>query len=65
MKTKDSMETVRAFLTMITKKNGPKKFGLTGEQILLESFKNFATLKEYKICSTMSETKAASAERTI
>ena len=27
MKTKDSEETVRAFLTMITKKNHPKKLG--------------------------------------
>ena len=32
MKTKDSKETVRVFLTMITKKNRPKKFGLTREQ---------------------------------
>ena len=40
MKTKDSEETVRAFLTMITKKVDPKKFGLTREQNLLESRKN-------------------------
>ena len=47
MTTKDSKETVRAFLTMITKKNRPKKIGLTGEQNLLESLKNYAKLKEY------------------
>ena len=27
MKTKDSKQTVRAFLTLITKENRPKKFG--------------------------------------
>ena len=48
MKTKDSKETVRAFLTMITKKNRPKKFGLSREQIFLEKLKNYAKLKEYK-----------------
>ena len=48
MKTKDSKETVLAFLTMITKKNRPKKIGLTKEQNLLESLKNYAKLKEYK-----------------
>ena len=40
MKTKDSKETVSAFLTMITKKNRPKKIGLTKEQILLKSLKS-------------------------
>ena len=49
MKTKDSMKTVRAYLTMITKKNRPKQLGLTGEQNLLESLKNYAKLKEYKV----------------
>ena len=49
MKTKDTKETVRAFFTMITKKNPPKKFGLTGEQNLLESLKNYAKLKEDKL----------------
>ena len=48
MKTKDSKETVRAFLSIITKKNRPKKFGLTREQNLLESLKKYAKLKEYK-----------------
>ena len=48
MKSKDSKETVRAFLTMITKKNRPRKIGLTRGQNLLESLKNYAKLKEYK-----------------
>ena len=48
MKTKDSKETIRAFLTIITKKNRPKKFALTREQNLLESLRNYAKLKEYK-----------------
>ena len=39
MKTKGFKETVRAFLTMITKKNRTKKFGLTREQNLLASLK--------------------------
>ena len=39
MKTKDSKETVCAFLTLITKKNRPKKFGLLRRQNVLESLK--------------------------
>ena len=48
VKTKDSKETVRAFLTTITKKNRAEKVGLKREQILLESVKRYAKLKEYK-----------------
>ena len=48
MKSKNSKETVCSFLSMITKKNRPKKFGLTGELNLLESLESFAKLKEYK-----------------
>ena len=44
MKTKDSTETVPAILTKID----PKKFGLTRKQNMLESFKNYAKLKNYK-----------------
>ena len=47
MKTKDSKETVRSFLTMITKRIDPKKFRLTREHNLLESLKTYAKLKEY------------------
>ena len=44
-KTKYSKETVRAILTMFTKKNRPKKIGLTREQHLLESLKNMQSGK--------------------
>ena len=47
MKTKDSKETVRAFLTMNTKRVVPKKFRLGREQNLLESLKKYAKLKDY------------------
>ena len=40
MKTKDSKETVRAFLTMITTKNRPKNFGSIRKENMLESLKN-------------------------
>ena len=46
MKTKDSNETVRAILSLIQKRIHPEKFG--SKQILLDSLKNFAKLKEYK-----------------
>ena len=49
MKTKDSKETVCAFLTMLTKQIRPKEIGLTREQNLLAILKNYAKLKEYKI----------------
>ena len=49
MKTKDSKETVTAFLTMIQKRIVGKKFGSTRVQNLLESLKNYAKLKEYKL----------------
>ena len=49
MKTKGSTETFRAILTMITKKIEPKLFGLSREQKLLESLKQFAKLEEYKL----------------
>ena len=50
MKPKDSKETVRAFLSIITKKESlaPKQFGLTMKQNLPESLKNYAKLKENK-----------------
>ena len=48
MKEKLFKETVRAFLSMTTKKNRPKKNGLTREQNLPGSLKNYAKLKEYK-----------------
>ena len=49
MKSKDSKETVRAFLSMITKKKRPKKIWVDkGREFLLESSKSYAKLKEYK-----------------
>ena len=47
MKTKDSPETVKAFSSMITKRNRPKRFGLTRVPSLLERSKNFVLLREY------------------
>ena len=48
MKTKDSHETVKAFSSMITKRNRPKGFGLTRELNLLERLKSFVLLSGYK-----------------
>ena len=48
METKNSKETVRAFLTLITKKQSSQKIGLAREQHLLESSTKYAKLKEYQ-----------------
>ena len=65
MKTKYSKETVRALLTMITKKNQPnKKWADKGTELAGE-FKKLCKAEGIQIYSTMSETKAAFAERTI
>ena len=63
-KSKDSKETVRAFLTMITKKNRPKIWVDKGTEFAGE-FKKLCKAEGVQIYSTMSETKAAFAERTI
>ena len=65
MKTKDSKETVRAFLTMITKKNRPKKIRVDKGTEFAGEFKKLCKAEGIQIYSTMSETKAAFAERTI
>ena len=65
MKTKDSKETVREFLTMITKKNQPKKICVEKGTEVAGEFKKLCKAVGIYICSTMSETKAAFAERTI
>ena len=65
MKTKDSKETVRAFLTMITKKNRPKKIWVEEGTEFAGEFKKICKAEGIQIYSTMSETKAAFAERTI
>ena len=48
MKTKGSQETVRAFLTMITKTNRHKIFRVENGTEFAGEFKNYAKLKEYK-----------------
>ena len=65
MRTKDSKETVRAFLSMITKKNRPKKFWVDKGTEFAGEFKNLCKAEGIQIYSTMSGTKAAFAERTI
>ena len=65
MKTKDSTETVRAFLTMITKTNPPKKICVDKGTEFAGEFKILCKAEGIQIYPTMSETKAAFAERTI
>ena len=65
MKTKNSKETVRAFLSMITKRNRPKKIWVDKGIKFSEEFKKLCKAEEIQINSTMSETKAAFADRTI
>ena len=65
MKTKDSKETARAFLTMITKKNRPKKNWVDKGTDFAGEFKKLCKAEVIQIYSRMSETKAAFAERTI
>ena len=65
MKSKDSKETVRAFLSMITKKNRPEKTWVDKGIEFAGEFKKLCKADGIQIYSTMSETKAAVAERTI
>ena len=65
MKTKDSKETVKTFSKMITKKNRPMKIWVDQGTEFAGDFKNFYSAEGIEIYSTMSETKAAFAERTI
>ena len=63
MKTKDSQETVKAFSSTITERNRPKKTWVDkGTEF---AFKKFCTAEGIQVYSTMSETKAVFAERTI
>ena len=48
MKTKDSQETVKAFSSMIIKKNRPERFGLTRGARMLERLKTFVLPRGYK-----------------
>ena len=65
MKTKDSQETVKAFSSMITKRNRPKKIWVDKGTEFAGAFKKFCTAELIQVYSTLSETKAAFAERTI
>ena len=48
MKTKDSKETVKAFSSMITKRDRPKKIWVDKGPSLLERLKSFVLLRGYK-----------------
>ena len=65
MKTKDSQETVEAFSSMITERKRPKKIWLDKGTEFAGAFKKFSAADWIHVYSTMSETKAAFAERTI
>ena len=65
MKTKDYQETVKAFSSMITKKNRPKKVWVDKGTELAGAFKKFCASEGIQVNFTLSETKAAFAERTI
>ena len=64
-KSRDTMETVRAFLSMITKKNRPKEIWFEKATEFAGEFKEFSKAEGIQNYCTMSETKAAFAERTI
>ena len=64
-KSKDSQETVRAFLSMVTKRNRPKKIWVYKGVEFAGACKKFCAAEGIHVYSTMSETKAAFAERTI
>ena len=64
-KTKDFKETVRAFLTMITKKNRAKRIRVDKGTDSAGEFKKLGKAEGIQSYSTRNETKAAFAERTI
>ena len=64
MKRNDSQETVKSFSSMITKRNRPKKIWVDRGTEFAGAFKKFCTAEGIQVYSKMSETKAASAERT-
>ena len=65
MKTKDLKETVKTFSKMITKKNRPRKSWVYQGAEFAGEFRNFCSAEGIEIYSTMRETKAAFAERTM
>ena len=65
MRTKDSQETVKTFSSMITKRSRPKKIWVDNGTEFAGAFKKFCAAEGIQVYSTMSETKAAFAERTV
>ena len=65
MKTKNSQGTMKAFSSMITKRNRPKRIWVDKGTEFAGAFKKFSAAEGIQIYATMSETKAAFAERTI
>ena len=63
LKTKDSQETVKAFSSMITKTYRPKKVWVDKGTELAGAFEKFCAVEGIQVYTTMSETKAAFAER--
>ena len=59
MKKKDSKETVRVFLTMITKKKCPRKMWVDKGTEFAGECKKLCKAEGIQIYSTMNETKAA------
>ena len=64
MKTKDFKGTLRAFSTMITKKNPPKKSWVDMGTAFAGEFKKLCKVEGVQNYSTISETQAAFAECT-
>ena len=65
MKTKDAQETVKAFSSMIIERNRPKKIWVDKGTGFSGAFKKFCAAEGIQVYSTMSETKAAFAERSV
>ena len=65
MKTKDSQETVKAFSSMITTRNRPRKIWVDRGTEFAGAFKKFWAVEGIQVYSTMSETKAVFAEHTL
>ena len=65
MKTEDSQETVKAFSSMIAKRYRPKTIWVDKGTEVAGASKKICAAEGIQVYSTMSETKAAFAERTI
>ena len=65
LKTKDSEEALRAFTQMITTRKRPQKIWVDKGKEFAGEFRKFCDREGIRIYSTMSETKAAFAERAI